>query len=59
MIFVAGNMPMKTEFLPLLIMVKLDQYDYAGATTIGVLMLVVAFILLLAINLLQRRIARS
>jgi len=58
-IFIAGNMPMKTEILPLLIMVKLDQYDYAGATAIGVLMLVVAFILLLAINLLQRRIARS
>lgn len=58
-IFIAGNMPMKTEILPLLIMVKLDQYDYAGATAIGVLMLVVSFILLLAINLLQRRITRS
>lgn len=56
-IFIAGNMPMKTEILPLLIMVKLDQYDYAGATAIGVLMLVVSFILLLAINLLQRRIS--
>ncbi len=55
-IFIAGNMPMKTEILPLLIMVKLDQYDYAGATAIGVLMLVVSFILLLLINLLQRRI---
>jgi len=40
-------------------MVKLDQYDYAGATAIGVLMLVVSFILLLAINLLQRRIAHG
>ncbi len=57
-IFIAGNMPMKTEILPLLIMVKLDQYDYHGATTIGVLMLVVSFILLLLINLLQRRIER-
>jgi ABC-type sulfate transport system permease component len=55
-IFIAGNMPMKTEILPLLIMVKLDQYDYTGATSIGVLMLVVSFILLLLINLLQRRI---
>ena len=55
-IFIAGNMPMKTEILPLLIMVKLDQYDYAGATAIGVLMLVVSFVLLLLINLLQRRI---
>ncbi len=58
-IFIAGNMPMKTEILPLLIMVKLDQYDYAGATAIGVLMLVVSFVLLLFINLLQRRIAHS
>ncbi|PAU66457.1 sulfate ABC transporter permease subunit CysT [Pseudomonas sp. PIC25] len=56
-IFIAGNMPMKTEILPLLIMVKLDQYDYAGATAIGVLMLVVSFLLLLLINLLQRRIS--
>ncbi len=55
-IFIAGNMPGKTEILPLLIMVKLDQYDYAGATAIGVLMLLVSFALLLAINLLQRRI---
>ncbi|MBB3102207.1 sulfate ABC transporter permease subunit CysT [Azomonas macrocytogenes] len=58
-IFIAGNMPMKTEILPLLIMVKLDQYDYAGATAIGVLMLVVSFILLLFINLLQRRISTT
>ncbi len=55
-IFIAGNMPMKTEILPLLIMVKLEQYDYHGATTIGVLMLLVSFTLLLLINLLQRRI---
>ena len=55
-IFIAGNMPMKTEILPLLIMVKLDQYDYTGATAIGVMMLVVSFILLLLINLIQRRI---
>ena len=53
-IFIAGNMPMKTEILPLLIMVKLDQYDYTGATAIGVVMLVVSFVLLLLINLLQR-----
>ncbi|HCP57364.1 MAG: sulfate ABC transporter permease subunit CysT [Pseudomonadaceae bacterium] len=58
-IFIAGNMPMKTEILPLLIMVKLDQYDYHGATAIGVLMLLVSFILLLLINLLQRQIAKS
>lgn len=57
-IFIAGNMPGKTEILPLLIMVKLDQYDYLGATAIGVLMLAVSFVFLLLINLLQRRITR-
>ncbi|TLX62324.1 sulfate ABC transporter permease subunit CysT [Stutzerimonas nosocomialis] len=55
-VFIAGNIPLKTEILPLLIVSKLDQYDYPGATGIGVLMLVVSFILLLLINLLQRRI---
>lgn len=55
-IFIAGNMPMKTEILPLLIMVKLDQYDLTGATSIAVFMLVVSFVLLLLINILQRRI---
>lgn len=53
-IFIAGNMPMKTEITPLLIVTKLEQYDYAGATAIAVAMLVVSFVLLLAINLLQR-----
>ena len=50
---ISGNMPMKTEITPLLIITKLDQYDYAGATAIGVFMLVVSFVLLLVINLLQ------
>lgn len=58
-IFIAGNMPMKTEILPLLIMVKLDQYDYRGATAIGVLMLIISFALLLVINLLQRKISKG
>lgn len=58
-IFIAGNMPGKTEILPLLIMVKLDQYDYLGATAIGVMMLAVSFFFLLLINLLQRRISRG
>lgn len=58
-IFIAGNMPMKTEILPLLIMVKLDQYDYHGATAIGVLMLLVSFVLLLAVNVLQRRLSHG
>lgn len=51
--FIAGNMPMKTEIAPLLILIKLEQFDYVGATAIGVVMLVASFLLLLAINLLQ------
>ena len=52
-IFIAGNMPMISEITPLLIITKLEQYDYAGATAIAVVMLVLSFILLLAINGLQ------
>ncbi|MGH8604776.1 MAG: sulfate ABC transporter permease subunit CysT, partial [Gammaproteobacteria bacterium] len=53
-IFIAGNMPMKTEITSLLIITKLEQYDYAGATAIATVMLGASFILLLIINLLQR-----
>ncbi|MCP3763780.1 sulfate ABC transporter permease subunit CysT [Domibacillus sp. A3M-37] len=52
-VFIAGNMPMKTEITPLLIMTKLEQYDYAGATAIAAVMLVISFVLLLFINGLQ------
>ena len=52
-IFIAGNMPMVSEITPLFIITKLEQYDYAGATAIAVVMLVVSFALLLTINLLQ------
>lgn len=52
-IFIAGNMPMISEITPLLIITKLEQYDYAGATALAVVMLVISFILLLIINLLQ------
>ncbi len=52
-IFIAGNMPMVSEITPLLIITKLEQYDYAGATAIAVVMLVIAFLLLLLINLIQ------
>ena len=55
-VFIAGNIPFKTEILPLLIVSKLDQYDYTGATGIGVFMLLVSFVMLLLINILQRRI---
>jgi sulfate transport system permease protein len=52
-IFIAGNMPMVSEITPLFIITKLEQYDYAGATAIAVVMLVASFIMLLGINLLQ------
>ena len=52
-VFISGNMPMKTEITPLLIITKLEQYDYAGATAIAVVMLVVSFTMLLTINLMQ------
>ncbi|HOX26913.1 MAG TPA: sulfate ABC transporter permease subunit CysT [Candidatus Krumholzibacteria bacterium] len=53
-VFISGNMPMRTEIAPLLIVAKLEQYDYAGAAAIAVLLLVASFLLLLTINLLQR-----
>jgi sulfate/thiosulfate transport system permease protein len=52
-IFIAGNMPMKSEIAPLLIVSKLEQYDYAGASAIAVVMLVLSFALMLGINALQ------
>jgi sulfate transport system permease protein len=52
-IFIAGNMPMVSEIAPLLITAKLDQYDYAGATAIAVVLLASSFLALVAINLLQ------
>jgi len=52
-VFISGNMPMRTEIAPLLIMTKLEQYDYAGATAIALVMLALSFALLLAINGLQ------
>jgi sulfate/thiosulfate transport system permease protein len=53
-IFIAGNMPMVSEIAPLLIVIKLEQFDYAGAAAIGVIMLAASFIILLIINLVQR-----
>ena len=54
-VFIAGNMPMVSEITPLLIMIKLEQYDYAGATAIALVFLVASFAMLLAINALTRR----
>ena len=57
-VFISGNMPMRTEIAPLVIMTKLEQYDYAGATAIAVTLLVASFLLLGAVNLLQAWSAR-
>ena len=59
MIFIAGNLPMVSEITPLIIITKLEQYDYAGATAVAAVMLIVSFILLLIINALQAWTARS
>lgn len=53
-VFISGNMPLQTEITPLLIVTRLEQYDYAGATSLAVVMLAVSFALLLTINVLQR-----
>ncbi|WP_309228645.1 sulfate ABC transporter permease subunit CysT [Roseomonas sp. KE2513] len=58
-IFIAGNLPMLTEIAPLLIVIRLEQYDYAGAAAVGLAMLVLSFLLLLAIELVQRRLRRG
>ena len=52
-IFIAGNIPMVSEITPLLIISKLEQYDYNGATAIAVVMLLMSFVMLLVVNLLQ------
>jgi sulfate transport system permease protein len=52
-VFISGNMPMRTEITPLLIITKLEQYDYAGATALAVAMLAVSFVSLLGVNLVQ------
>ena len=57
-IFIAGNQPFKTEIAPLMIISRLEEYDYAGATTIAVVMLVISFFILFLINLLQAWVTR-
>lgn len=54
-VFISGNMPMKTEIVPLLIMTKLEQYNYAGATAVAAAMMIMSFMLLFVINYLQGR----
>ncbi len=58
-IFIAGNIPMVSEITPLIIITKLEQYDYAGATAVAAVMLIISFVLLLIINGLQAWSARS
>ncbi|MBS7811665.1 sulfate ABC transporter permease subunit CysT [Roseococcus pinisoli] len=58
-IFIAGNLPMVSEIAPLLIVIRLEQFDYAGAAAVGLAMLVISFAILLALNLVQRRLRRG
>jgi sulfate transport system permease protein len=57
-VFISGNMPLRTEIAPLIIVTKLEQFDYAGAAAVAVVLLVISFVLLLAINGLQAWSAR-
>jgi sulfate transport system permease protein len=57
-IFIAGNLPMVSEIAPLLIVIKLEEYDYVGASAIGLIMLATSFLILLLLNIVQRRLAR-
>lgn len=58
-VFISGNMPMRTEIAPLLIMSKLEQFDYAGATAVALILLLLSFLMLLVINSLQHWARRS
>jgi sulfate transport system permease protein len=58
-IFIAGNMPMVSEIAPLLIVIRLEQFDYAGAAAVGLAMLVLSFAILLGLNLAQRMLRRT
>ncbi|MEI6126434.1 MAG: ABC transporter permease subunit, partial [Pseudomonadota bacterium] len=52
-IFISGNIPYKTEIAPLLIMSKLDQFDYTGAAGVGLFLLIISFVMLFTLNILQ------
>ena len=57
-IFIAGNIPFKTQVVPLIIMTKLEQYKYTDATSIAIVMLVISFIILLLINIIQSYVSK-
>jgi len=58
-VFISGNMPLRTEVLPLLIMNRLEQFDHAGASALALIMLIISFVLLLVGNILQTRLVRT
>ena len=58
-IFIAGNMPGLTEIAPLLIVIRLEQFDYSGAAMLALAMLALSFLMLGAVNLLQQRLLRT
>ena len=58
MIFISGNMPLRSEITPLLIMIKLEEFDYAGASAVALVFMLTSFIMLLALNLLSMRLFR-
>ena len=58
-IFIAGNLPYVSEIAPLLIVIKLEEFDYQGATVIAMLMLLTSFLILFLVNWLQRRLSRG
>jgi len=57
-VFISGNMPGRTEIAPLLIVTKLEQFDYAGATAVALVMLVLSFVMLFIVNILQSMVRR-
>lgn len=57
-IFIAGNIPMVSEIAPLVIVIRLEEFDYAGAAAVGLIMLLIAFVMLFVLNLLQSRVSR-
>jgi len=58
-VFIAGNMPMKTEIAPLLIVTKLEQYQYDQAAVVAIVLLLLSFLILFAVNALQRFVGRG
>ncbi len=58
MIFIAGNIPFVSEIAPLVIVIRLEEFDYAGAAAVGLIMLLISFVLMFVLNVLQSRVSR-